>query len=77
MPLSKEQLREVQEIVEQWRRPSQRAADWQIEVGVRRADFLTRPPASDLRLDRLDRALMHNYYRKVEPSEADGEETEN
>ena len=77
MPLSKEQLREVQEIVEQWRRPSLRAADWQAEITVSRADFLTRPPASDLRLDRLDRALMHNYYRKEEPSEADTEEPEN
>jgi hypothetical protein len=77
MPLSKDQLREVQEIVEQWRRPRLRDADWRAEISVSRADFLTRPPASDLRLDRLDRALLHNYHRKTQSLEAEREEPEN
>jgi hypothetical protein len=64
MRLSTEQLREAREIVEQWRRPSQRDEEWEAEVSkVRALNAPPRPSASDLKLERLERALVNWYWR--------------
>jgi hypothetical protein len=59
MRLSTEQLREAREIVEQWRRPSLRDEEWQAEMNQKLGDIdPPRPPASDTKLERLERTLL-------------------
>jgi hypothetical protein len=73
MRLSTEQLREAREIVEQWRRPSQRNEEWDAEVSkVRALSDRPRPSASDLKLERLERALV-NWYWRATTAEPKGE----
>lgn len=75
MRLSTEQLREAREIVEQWRRPSQRDEEWEAEVSkVRALREPPRPSASDRKLERLERALVNWYWRaSTRPPETAGE----
>jgi hypothetical protein len=68
MGLSKEQLRAAQEILEQWRRPSQRARQWPPAKHAQLHESPgVRPPASDRILHKLERALLHNYFRDNVP----------
>ncbi len=64
MGLSKEQLREIQEIVEQWRRPSLRTAEWFTDGSEGNSELVPpRPTTSDVKLHRLERTLVHSNYR--------------